>query len=395
MLDIDTLRVAQAAVAACTFALVFFGTYRPSRTPYAGWWSAVVLMSSSASVVYLLGPVTHPEVAEALGDGITAVAAALVWAAARSLRLAKTLVRQVITPGVVVMAVSLVDLWREGTPVGTPAMLTVMALYLGMSARELWSLAGERFLTLSHERYSGTRTAVVAMAVVSSIGCLFYSTRIITYLTAGPSSDFYVTWTGPVSTTFLVMVLLLVVTHTVSELSQFEVTREWRERATRDDLTGLLNRTAFMERADKALRRARSKRTSFALVIADFDHFKAINDSHGHAEGDRTLVSFGRACREVLNDEDLACRLGGEEFVLLLVDADAARAKATTSALSEYFGDVDGGPLTHPTISYGIAVGHRDVVLRTLMERADRALYQAKEDGRNRAVVDGTEQPST
>ena len=163
-----------------------------------------------------------------------------------------------------------------------------------------------------------------------------------------------------------------------------------RELATRDELTGLLNRRAMVDLME--LEHRRSQRNGRPLVLAqlDIDHFKPVNDNHGHATGDRALQAFAGAVRASVRDTDVLARWGGEEFVLMLADTPMAearevleRARAAVAALK--IGHA-GGSL-RLTVSVGVAQHLPGDTVEHTLERADKALYAAKALGRNRVVV--------
>jgi diguanylate cyclase (GGDEF)-like protein len=151
------------------------------------------------------------------------------------------------------------------------------------------------------------------------------------------------------------------------------------EQALVDPLTGVLNRRG-LEQQGAHLRDGQS----LSLLLVDIDHFKAVNDVHGHAVGDDVLVRVAQVLRSGLRDVDVVARFGGEEFVLLLPGCDAAAAVAKAHLLCER---VAGGSLAWPariTLSVGVAAGRRDGAdLTSLLVAADRALYAAKAAGRN------------
>ena len=164
-----------------------------------------------------------------------------------------------------------------------------------------------------------------------------------------------------------------------------------RQLATHDDLTGLLNRRAMLDRMQ--LEQRRSLRSGSPLLIAqlDIDHFKAVNDTHGHAAGDLVLQRFADTVRRNVRDTDVLARWGGEEFVLLLCDTPAADAVALMERLRQAVQAMQvpvaqgGGPIT-VTVSIGLARHTPADPLAGTLERAARALYAAKAGGRNRVV---------
>jgi len=135
---------------------------------------------------------------------------------------------------------------------------------------------------------------------------------------------------------------------------------------------------------------ARSKPLS--LLLLDIDHFKAVNDSHGHAAGDEVLREFSRRVRKAVRNIDLACRLGGEEFVVAMPDTDAALAllvgeRIRQKIAGERFQVSDGASL-EITVSIGISsLEGREDTPEGLLKRADEALYRAKRAGRNRVAA--------
>lgn len=161
--------------------------------------------------------------------------------------------------------------------------------------------------------------------------------------------------------------------------------------ARTDALTGLANRRAFDEAAEREMRRARRYGSALALIITDIDHFKAINDAHGHACGDQVLVDFARTLLVSVRDVDLVGRWGGEEFVVLMPGTDldealraAERMRLAVAGVPTRFE----GRVCGYTASFGVAAFRpEDAGLDALLGRADAALYRAKETGRNRVEV--------
>jgi diguanylate cyclase (GGDEF)-like protein len=162
---------------------------------------------------------------------------------------------------------------------------------------------------------------------------------------------------------------------------------ELRRQVDDDNLSGLLNRRGFEAQAGAALRRCLDEDHPVALMIADLDHFKLINDNHGHAVGDAIIAAFGAHVRLIGPPEMIAGRIGGEEFALLVPGAgiEAARqlAEAVRTGLQAACADRIPAKLC-PTASLGIAIGAPGTGLSALMADADQALYEAKRTGRNR-----------
>ncbi|MCX2863504.1 GGDEF domain-containing protein [Paucibacter sp. PLA-PC-4] len=161
-----------------------------------------------------------------------------------------------------------------------------------------------------------------------------------------------------------------------------------RAQADHDDLTGALNRRAAELQLEHALARLRREGGSLAFVLVDLDHFKQVNDRHGHAVGDAVLQAFVARLKARLRASDAVARYGGEEFALLLQGADAVAALALAEQLREAVQDLrvpDGrGGQVSVTLSAGVALGEGAATPQGLYRAADAALYAAKRGGRNR-----------
>lgn len=158
-----------------------------------------------------------------------------------------------------------------------------------------------------------------------------------------------------------------------------------------DPLTGVLNRLGFEAAARAALRRARRPAQPVSLAIADIDLFKRINDVHGHTVGDHALGRVARHFETALGEEDIVGRIGGEEFALLLWGDDGIAALRRIEPLRCTVGGAcaDVAPQLAVTVSFGIAEQGRGEGLASLLDRADRALYRSKGDGRDRSTLAG------
>lgn len=157
-----------------------------------------------------------------------------------------------------------------------------------------------------------------------------------------------------------------------------------------DVLSGLLNRRGFEPRALNTLLRQTST-APVAMILADLDHFKSINDRFGHSGGDRVIQRFSNVLREKALRNAIVARLGGEEFAVLLPPGKAGAASLFAEDVRSTFKEVAPGIVSgeaYPTVSFGIAIAREEEDLHALMERADRALYKAKNDGRDCVRLD-------
>jgi diguanylate cyclase len=173
-----------------------------------------------------------------------------------------------------------------------------------------------------------------------------------------------------------------------AELTQALATVQ--QLATRDALTGLVNRRHMQERLDEAVQRLGRHGERFTVALIDLDHFKQINDQHGHRVGDEALAAFSQAATSVLRDSDTLARWGGEEFLVLFPDTQPEQACIPLQRLQNLLVSTPVSahePGLRLKFSAGLCLHVASATLDHTLERADAALYEAKRSGRNRAVL--------
>ncbi len=175
---------------------------------------------------------------------------------------------------------------------------------------------------------------------------------------------------------------------------QKEIEHRLRNLASVDGLTGVFNRRHFFEAASAAMTVAERRGRGSCIAILDVDHFKAVNDLHGHAAGDEALKALTRVCTRMCRDSDVVARYGGEEFVMLLPETTLASARAVVERIrhalcSEHIKTAAAAATSDSftiTVSAGVAAHREGETLEDLLRRADEALYEAKRTGRDRVV---------
>lgn len=233
--------------------------------------------------------------------------------------------------------------------------------------------------------------ALTALLVVSSTHFLVKPILAIMLGSGAGAQDYIVTTYAAISQSMAAMMLiangllmlLVIVRDVMAEMTLVSET---------DPLSGILNRRGFEDQAERALDTSARIGRPATLIIADLDQFKQINDTFGHATGDQVIIAFARILKQCTGGEAVLARLGGEEFVALLPGLDLLssklQAETIRTAFSSLSGDATGLPYA-ATASFGVAQLLPGERLSDLLRRADAALYQAKQDGRNRVQMAG------
>lgn len=165
-----------------------------------------------------------------------------------------------------------------------------------------------------------------------------------------------------------------------------------RKRALTDTLTGLANREALYDAIDGAMRDASEHGSGLCLLLVDIDHFKRVNDTHGHLVGDRVIRFVATTLKRLVKGKDTAARFGGEEFAVVLPDTPASGAMALAENIRRAVADArlvrsdTREPLSQITVSVGVGSYRHGEEVNALFDRTDQALYAAKSGGRNRVV---------
>jgi len=163
--------------------------------------------------------------------------------------------------------------------------------------------------------------------------------------------------------------------------------RQYLHNAHTDELTQINNRRRFNILFEKSLEKLKKDKKVFSIILMDIDHFKKINDSHGHLVGDSILKMFTTLIQNNIRNEDSFSRWGGEEFVLLLSSTSINDAKNISEKLRLLIETYDFNLNQSVTCSFGVAQGHKTDTIQSLFKRIDNALYQAKNNGRNRVII--------
>jgi diguanylate cyclase (GGDEF)-like protein len=261
------------------------------------------------------------------------------------------------------------------------------AAFLGAGTAAWFYAAIARMLWLGRKEELQGRMPLVGIIATYAVALFMLAVQFT--LSAGYIPLAITGWLGLIQ--FIALVYSFGVAVFLTKMLSGRIQTLYRTESLTDSLTGLPNRRAFLDRAQRLLDRLTQDGEFAALLTFDLDRFKTINDTFGHAMGDRVLCIFGDVLCATLRSTDLLARIGGEEFVAMLPSADDEAALAVANRVREAFQKealfVDGQCLG-VTVSIGIAATTcRRRKILDILALADAALYQAKRDGRNRVAL--------
>ncbi len=364
------------AIVVLVMASVFFIAGRARREPYWDTWGVANLVICLALLCYMAGAHLPDALRGALPNGLLVLGISLRWRAARQFENRHAPLALFFLPLALFLVLSAAPLAAGSYPafhMVTNVIQTAIAL---ACAYEFWRDNDDKSLS--------RKGLILAYGILAA-------TFIIRFAQALLVGDGFVRQMS--LDTILTIQLYVALFHFLAS-SAFALTlayerdaQKLHHLASHDGLTGLLNRRAFEAEARSFLER--NPEQPFALAIFDLDHFKQINDQHGHATGDRTLEACAEAFRQTFEQSAIIARWGGEEFVALLPDlspveaalaVDRLRANVAAIAVPTQNG------VMHPSLSAGLCYSSakRTRDLETLLSVADSGLYAAKKRGRNR-----------
>lgn len=281
-----------------------------------------------------------------------------------------------------------VGLWEWNVQTGENLITTAWAAQLGLSVEDLSPFSFDAFIELIHPEDHQQVTQTVQQHLSGETDCYLASFRMRHY----DNTWVWIEARGQVTKRLPNGQPLLMsgIHRNISDLKKVE--EELRQRSNTDAMTGWYNRAYFLQAGAVIVSRALRQRSRLALLMFDIDHFKSINDQFGHATGDCVIETLCGQIGARLRAIDIAGRLGGEEFAILLDGASLGDARNIAESLRESIASVEfTSPQQQPfqvTASFGVTMidDHNDCI-ESLLSRADAALYQAKANGRNRTEL--------
>lgn len=350
--------------------------------PAVAWWVVATLLQPAGFVLLSLRDVAPPFLTIVVANGLIALAFAAYAVALR--RFFNREARAWTLVVAVVLAIGTSAWWGLVQPALTARLIAISLVLSWMLGYCGWTL-------YRRSDARGPIRHVAGSAFVASAAIMAYRAVILVFEPDQVTTVFQLTHVQLL--TYAVGSILPVVATVGFLLLCTERSQREHERAARVDyLTGCYNRRAIEEMGTRAIAAARRHGMPMAVLVADIDHFKRINDELGHPAGDQALVRAVERIRDGLRTEDVLGRLGGEEFIVLMPNTDGDSAVAAGERIRAAFSELPlllDGQLRNVTLSIGVAVlAPADRLFSQLLQRADRAMYAAKNAGRDLVMSD-------
>jgi len=385
-LDSLTLMVpdALATALACLFLL---GAWRQfSAAPALLWWAAANGINAVGLAVLTVGLAGHTPLLVIAGAGVMTIVPALIWhGVSRFNNRSAPLVLLAAGP-VVWLATGLMPFGIDHQKWSTLASFVIWCIYLSAAIYCLWIARAEKL----NARWPLMALLALHATMFFGAGCEILSGTF--QLNEAPSLN---SWFGAFHFESILYSMGTAIFMVLMCKERIEL--GYINAAKIDVLTGTVNRGAWFDSARRLLNRCQQGGSPLSLIMFDLDHFKTINDIHGHPAGDRILRAFSDTARGILRPNDLFGRYGGEEFTVVLPGATietayviADRVRHTFATAQRFF---DGQPL-NATVSAGVASASPRTTLEAIIDAADKAMYTAKETGRNRVERAAEDRPA-
>jgi diguanylate cyclase (GGDEF)-like protein len=377
VVDLPTLCAVTGFITVTGGLLMLFSWMQNRSVPALALWGLGYLLASTGAALIALRGLIAPAWSVCCAIALICCAYGLVWAGSRLFEGRHVRVRWIVAGAILWIGACQIHSFFDSAPARVMLGSAILATYAMLSAREVW---------YARDRELISRWPTLALLILHGS---FLLARIpfasaLTFPAIGDPSSRPAMMIMAFESLFVVFCLAFLRVSMAKERAELEQ----RRAALTDALTGIANRRAFFDRGEPLLDRAIADRRSAALLLFDLDRFKEVNDTAGHQCGDGVLKAFANLVTASMRPGDLFGRLGGEEFACLLVDASMTEALQIAEQVRCAFAAMRFSNLaTNVTVSTGIAMtSEAGKNLQALLAIADRALYRAKAEGRNRVA---------
>ena len=380
-LDVNTLFMVTIYVEAILGLLLLFAWAQNMAIRAVCWWGFAHMIRAASVVLFGMYGTAPDLITIDLANALLFTAFAVTWTGARVFDGRPVEPVYLVTGAVLWLLICRLPVLSNAIDLRALIASGIITAYTWLTAYEFWRGRSEQLVS---------RWPAIFMLFAS--GALFLlRTPLVKLLpwTPGNTDLFGSVWLTVLS--FEALLFTISIAFILLAMAKERTELRHRTAAMVDPLTGIANRRAFLADAGALAKRYSGNPKPSSMLLIDLDNFKSINDTFGHALGDRVLEIFTASTREALRGSDLFGRLGGEEFAALLYDTGSETAVTVAERIRENFAaatnEVDGNPVG-ATVSIGIAHCQGAVLeVPELLAQADRALYFAKERGRNRVEV--------
>jgi diguanylate cyclase (GGDEF)-like protein len=387
VIDLPTLFAITVFLSVTGGLLLLFSWLQNRKTRALAWWGGGYLIGAVASSLLASAGTVPAAIAVPAANALICAAYGSMWAGARSFEGRRVRLLWVLGGAAICLAAFAFEGFAESAQARVALVSGISVAYALAAATELW---------FARDRQLISRWPTLALVIGHAAFLLARIPLAPALIGAIAAGQAHTTAVSVMAFEMLFATFCLPFLRVAMSMERAEL--EQRRAAMTDALTGVANRRAFFDRGAPLLAEALADRRPAALLLFDLDRFKEINDTAGHQVGDQVLRAFCALVAPAMRHGDLFARLGGEEFACLLTDATMTQALHAADRVRRAFAAMPVlGLDQQPTVSAGVAMANEaGRSLSTLLATADRALYRAKAEGRNRVahvplvVVDGS-----
>jgi diguanylate cyclase (GGDEF)-like protein len=373
-LDVPTLMVMGSLVAASAGAVLLVAWLQDRKLSILALWGLADIATAGGVFSLMLGSALHQPLVTALGGSLVVLAQGLIWKAVRTFDAKPApLVLALLGMAIVGLASAIPGLRNISGSLG----LALSSVYLFAAATALWLGRKERLAARwPIMAFTGVHAAILLIGAYSTFD-IYNAYDLVPPLISLFGFIHFENNIFVVATAVFILALVKERNEAASRLA-----------AQTDPLTGIANRSAFMDRAERVVERCRRESAPVSVMMFDLDRFKTVNDTYGHAVGDAVIRKFCEVTAAALWPSDVFGRIGGEEFAVVLpgssIEAAYVRAERIRVSFAENCRFV-GDHQVNTTVSGGVSISvNGEQTLSMLLEYSDIALYRAKDEGRNR-----------
>jgi diguanylate cyclase (GGDEF)-like protein len=377
LINLPTLCAVTAFITVISGALMLFSWLQNRSEPALALWGIAYLLGTVGGAFLVRASSDVPTWSVCIGNAVLCLAYGTMWAGARSFEGRRPRLLLVIAGAVIWIAACQIPEFYRSMEARVTLACIIFAAYSLLCAREM---------CYPRDRELMSRWPTLALAVIHAgflLTRIHYVGAFQAMTAAHPAQN-----VGLFVLTFETLFAAFCQAFLRMSMAKERAELAHRRAALTDSLTEIANRRAFFDVGSPLLKRTLADRRTAALLLFDLDRFKEVNDTAGHQAGDEVLKAFSRLVADSIQGGDLFARLGGEEFACLLIDAPMAEALRLAERVRSKFETMRfAGLQTDTTVSVGVAMaGDTGRDLSSLLAIADRALYRAKAEGRNRVA---------